>query len=145
MTDDDNRKTITVHESVYDRLTDLKRGGESWGRTLDRLADLAENTISRREYGEEVDAIAERALREVEEREDVELSEIVHTEIDSHQWVIYSAHHADVLAHASTPDEWQHLVGDGDDWRDVLMGMAYAALRSDVWAAIHDKQDGGDE
>jgi predicted CopG family antitoxin len=138
---DDKRTTVTVHNATKSKLQDLKRGGESFDQLLDRLAREADERISRREYEQEIESMAERIIRESGEY-DREMSEIVHEDVDSHQWVIYSSHHADVLAHADEPDDWKHLVADGADWRESMQAMAFAALRSDVWAEIHRQQEG---
>jgi len=99
---------------------------------------MSDNSISFREYREEIEFIVDVIEERLADNPDAELSELVFEEIDSHQWVIYNGYHTDVLSHTE-PDEWKHFIGDDSDYREVLQAMTFSAMRKDVWEEIHDR------
>lgn len=92
------------------------------------------DNISRAEYQSGIEQIVDIIEDEAETEDDI--NELVFDSVDSHQWIIYTSYHLDVLRHSDGPEEWKHLVGDGDDWRDVIQAMAFDAMRTDVWEEI---------
>lgn len=94
------------------------------------------------DYREEIEFIADMIEeRHSEDPVAFEESEAVHEEVDSHQWIIYTAYHLDILQHSDEePQEWKHLVADGDSWRDVIQALAFDAMRNDVWEDLDDRR-----
>lgn len=120
-----------------------------------------DNNISFAEYVNEIEDLAEMTLEESEESASVteacsttaesdtdsaeyeqELSEAVFESVDSHQWVIYTHYNLQVLHRSRNgPEEWKHLVADGDSWQEVVQAMAFEAMRNDLWDEIRRQQE----
>jgi len=101
---------------------------------------MSDNDMTRREYQTEIESIVNHIEDRLSEDPESELSEMVFEEVDSHEWIIYTSYHLDILQHTSEgPQEWKHFVSDGDDYQSVIQAMAFDALRNDVWAEIHDR------
>ena len=93
--------------------------------------------ITQQEYKNEVEATAETVIDIYNEyKEDYALiHEVIHEEIDNHQWIIYNAYHLDILKYADNePEGWYIYVSDENmsDYRNVLQAMAYVSLQLDV-------------
>lgn len=83
-----------------------------------------------------VDVIEERL--EADNGEDI--ANLVWQEVDSSQYIIYYSNNLLILEISENePEEWKHLVGDTDSWRDVIQAMAYKVLEQDIWDEIHDR------
>lgn len=96
--------------------------------------------ITRREYQAEVESTALTILDKFEEYpEDYDdISEVVFTDVDSHEYVKWNHNHLHVLRHSEIgPEEWQTYVEDGEEnHHAVLQAMAYTAFRADVYEQI---------
>jgi hypothetical protein len=97
-----------------------------------------DDNITYREYQNEIESLADTVEDENQEREDVELGQLVFETIDGHQWIIYHGYPLQVLQHTD-PEEWKHYVGDDSDHREVLQAMAYSAMRKDLWEELYDR------
>jgi len=98
---------------------------------------MSNDSISRTEYRNEIEALADY----VEEREG-ERSELVRTEVDNHQWIIYNSYHLDVLQNTDDgPHGWDMYVPSPDSWREVIEAMAFKAIMNDLHAELADSDD----
>ena len=99
-----------------------------------------DNDVTATEYREEIKNLAETIIQEEKEYgNDRPLTEAVWETVDSHQWIIYTAYNFDVLRHAEhEPDEWKHLVADGNSWRSVVQALAYTAMEQDVYFKVEE-------
>ena len=92
------------------------------------------------EYRTAVEAAADGVIEAVENY-DAEVADAVFEETDSTQWVIYTDKNLKVLQFSShQPQEWKHLVANGDSWQQVVQAMAFDVFRQDVWGEL-DRRD----
>lgn len=69
------------------------------------------------------------------------VNELVWEELDSSAWILYTDKSIDVLRYANNdPDEWKHLVGDGDSWQEVIQAMAYKAMEHDLYDELRTRE-----
>lgn len=74
------------------------------------------------------------------EEGDYDLPDLVWQEVDNSQYVIYNSKNLDALQISqSDPDEFNHLISDGDSWREVIQVMAYKVVEQDVWNELRDR------
>ena len=104
------------------------------------------NDVSELEYREEVKSTAENIVNAIEEYPEDYADDpwsAIHENVDSHEWIIYTAYHLDILQHSeSGPEEWSVYVEDSEnDHRKVLEAMAYTAFRADVGHEVFDLAD----
>jgi len=84
------------------------------------------------EYRTAVEVAADAVIEAVE-KDDAEITDAVFEEADSTQWVIYTDKNLKALQFSSKqPEEWKHLVADGDSWQNVVQAMAFDVFRQDV-------------
>lgn len=104
---------------------------------------MSNNDISWEEYREEINSMAdevERTMEEYPEDYDDEY-ELIWELIDSHQWVIYSGYHYDVLKHNQAGlGEWEHYVEGYDTITDILQALAFCALREDLYDELFHRE-----
>jgi hypothetical protein len=101
------------------------------------------NDVTEQEYQAEVSSTAENIVDAIEEYPEDYADDpwmCIHESIYSHQWIIYTSYHLDVLRHSeSGPEEWSVYVEDGEnDHRKVLEAMAYTTFRADVSHEVFD-------
>jgi hypothetical protein len=98
--------------------------------------------ITQSVYWKQVKALAQECIKEAgrSSTADRDLYEIVHEMVDSHEWVIYTRFHHQILQH--TDQDVAALFEDmgGPDlskgWDNVVTQAAYLALEGDVLEAI---------
>jgi len=95
-------------------------------------------------YYDSIETIVDEIEREVEDLPEAEqhgvLVERVWESVDSSEFIIYFSHNIPVLnVSDKEPDEWKHLVADGDGYREVIQAMAYKVMEQDVWDEIRER------
>jgi hypothetical protein len=100
------------------------------------------------EYWSEITEIANECKQR--ERDGEELSDIVHEWIDSHQWVIYTPYHYEVLRISSNVDYGceEGLIDLNEDFKEgglgrVTMSLTYRAMYADVMGTCSEISDKG--
>lgn len=97
--------------------------------------------ITETEYRNEVEALAEDAVRSLEEYPDTyaDISEVVWELVDGHEWIIHYSYNLDVLKNSieGPTDHATYTEGKGY-WRDVIQAMAYRAMENDVYFEAQD-------
>lgn len=99
-------------------------------------------------YTNEVESIAEAVYQEVRDYGG-ELHELASQAVDGHQWIIYTAYHAEIISCATEPDAYQDVYTDADLGRLVAEGgvsaatqaQAFFAFEQDVNAALYELTD----
>lgn len=91
-------------------------------------------------YHNAVNTIADE-IEESCEVEDVAYpSEYVHEFVDGSEWTHKTDKALTTLQTSQNgPQEWKHLVADGDSWQEVITAMAYDAMRNDVSEELQDR------
>ena len=118
---------------------------------------MSEKTITDNEYWNTIRELAKEVIEEVEipenpleeERGEIEekIEEVLHSTIDSHEWVIYTAYNFDVLKHSKNSGYALMEFGIGgvltDDRRAIRFdAMAFWAMYQDVMEEIQEILDG---
>ncbi len=101
--------------------------------------------ITQREYTNEVESIAEAVYQEVRDYGG-ELHELASQAVDGHQWIIYTAYHAEILDCATNLDAYHDVYSDADIGRLVaesgisaaIQAQAFFAFEQDVNAALYE-------
>lgn len=97
--------------------------------------------MNQQEYNERIQILAEECIEEANE-EGVELSGVVFDAVDASRMVFVTDRALEALQHSHNgPQEWQHLVADGDSWQEAISALAFDAVRTDVFAEIAEIQD----
>ena len=97
------------------------------------------------EYQIEVQSIAETVIDEVMEHGG-ELSDLVHENVDGHEWIIYTAYHQQIIDNCSYNDAYLDCYGHEDLGRimteqgldAVIQTRAFFALDHDVREAVEE-------
>lgn len=105
---------------------------------------MSDDDMTTAAYRAEITSTAETIIEEVhthgggafgtDEFEET-LTEVIWETADSHQWIIYSGYHLDILQHSeSDPDDWLDYVDPDreNDHRHVLQAMAFTAFYRDL-------------
>jgi hypothetical protein len=96
--------------------------------------------MNQQEYDDIVQMHAEQCVKE--SNDDDELSDIVFESVESSEITFKTNLALDALRHSHNgPQEWQHLVRDGDSWQEVVRALAFDAVRTDVWDEIRELQE----
>lgn len=96
---------------------------------------MSNELLTYREYQRRLDVMADIIEDRYEDTDD--LHDLIFEEVDSSSMVLYTSEALDVLRVAdSEPQEWQHMVGDGASWQQVIQTMAFTALRADLYEKL---------
>ena len=113
-------------------------------------------TLTNAEYGCEIEELAagiwEEALTQAEgNTEEVEqlAYELIHDWVDSHQWVVYTVYHRDVLTFTENEGAYKDVYGNDDLGSIVREGgldklntiMVYFAMQADILEALHEYRE----
>jgi len=102
---------------------------------------MSENDLTRQEYNDEITNLAEIIEQESQEY-DQETHDMVWETVDSHQWIIYTAYHLDILKQSdSEPQEWKHMVDESDSWKDVIQVMAFRVMEQDLYEELQEREN----
>ena len=117
--------------------------------------------ITASQYWKEVEATADRVIdrardesdRARKESEDYDLMEVIndllHEEVDGHEWIIYTAYNLDVIQYSENPDEYINNFGNdvaGDELKarglqGLHTAIAFWAFYADVYDEISNRFD----
>jgi len=101
-------------------------------RCYEPMSDEYDHTDS---IGTSADVIADEYNPDVDE-----LPELVFEEADQSIYTMSADRCLSLLRQSPNgPQEWSHLVGDADGWRDVIRAMAFSAYRVDLWDELRDR------
>lgn len=96
--------------------------------------------MNQQEYDDRLDTMADELLADYDGENPNRLREDVHEYVDSSQMVQDVDLALDALRQSHIgPEEWHHMVADGDSWRHVVRTMAFDAVRTDLWAELRDR------
>lgn len=97
---------------------------------------MANEEPTREDYRNEIQMMADSVEEGVREY-DQNVHEAMHETVDGSQWVIYTNMTIKALYYAdSEPDEWKHMVADGDSWQEVVQALAYKMMEGDVYEEL---------
>lgn len=100
----------------------------------------AKDVNNRSEYLQYVSEIVDILESEYDLSNDNNPHSTIHHMIDSDRMVMYFSNYMTVLQYSpNEPQEWKHLVGESDQWREVMQTMAYDVFRQDVWEEINSR------
>lgn len=108
---------------------------------------MSDHEMTQREYYEQIRAIAEEIRKEAEGDNERE-HDLVHEAVDGHQWIIYTSYNLDVLKHSRNESAYFADFGalEGcNSFSEVTVKLAYAAMSRDVFEALAELPEYGDE
>jgi hypothetical protein len=96
---------------------------------------MADPPNSYEEYRERVDMLAGVIVEEYDEADDPDVHGLVHQSVDSSRLITHTPA-ITLRYYDNEPDQFRHLIDDGDNFRRHLQALAFAALRSDVYEEL---------
>lgn len=97
--------------------------------------------MNQQEYDERIRVLAEECIEEAN-GDAADISGVVFDAVDASRMVFVTDRALEALQHSHAgPQEWQHLVADGDSWQEVISALAFDAVRTDVFAEIAELRD----
>ena len=118
------------------------------------------SNITSSEYYTELNNLAEDIAKELLEEHDNDLDEAqqeaydhIHETVDGHEWIIYERYHANIVAHSSNDEAYQHvycaedlgtlIVEKGLD--HIIMVQAFYAMTQDLSELVYDALEAAHE
>lgn len=93
-----------------------------------------------RTYGERISAMVGGIAEEASDFPESDFQQIVNQTIDSSRLVTQKSEALFALESSDhRPEEWKHLVSEGDTHGQVITAMAYDVVRQDVWIEIKER------
>lgn len=93
-----------------------------------------------KEYSQFINDTVDIIIDEYEESLKEEPANAIWETVDSSEMIIYYSNNMDILQYSQNePEEWEHLVSDGDSWKEVIQAMAYRTMEIDIWEELNDR------